>query len=111
MKDLAKYGPLSLSFEPQYSFSLYKGGIYTGDDKLKNKMSNAEWTKVDHSMTLVGYGEEPDNKGEMTKYWLLQNSWGEDWGDKGYIKFLRGKNLSGIETIAEAIIPFARSKI
>ncbi len=111
MRDLVDNGPLTLSFEPPYSFMMYKSGIFTGDDnKTKNKMTNPEWYKVDHSMTLVGYGEEKGKNGKMIKYWLLQNSWGKKWGENGYIKYLRGVNLGGIESIAEAIIPYARLK-
>ncbi len=108
MKDLVDNGPLTLSFEPHYTFSMYKHGIYTYDEKITKKMTNPEWTKVDHSMTLVGYGEETNKDGKVIKYWLLQNSWGKDWGDNGFIKFERGINLSGIESIAEGMIPFAR---
>ena len=35
---------------------------------------------------MVGYGTDPDG----TKYWICKNSWGEDWGEKGYVKVLKG---------------------
>mmetsp|Transcript_116158 Transcript_116158/g.335455 ORF Transcript_116158/g.335455 Transcript_116158/m.335455 type:complete len:644 (+) Transcript_116158:80-2011(+) len=46
-----------------------------------------------HAMVMVGYGQELTRK----KYWLVQNSWGEGWGDRGYVKILRGENLGKIE--------------
>lgn len=32
-----------------------------------------------------------------TAYWLVANSWNEDWGDQGYFKIKRGNNECGIE--------------
>jgi len=46
-----------------------------------------------HCMTAIGYGNM-----RGTKYWLLQNSWGPDWGNDGFIKLLRGTNFAQIET-------------
>jgi Papain family cysteine protease len=33
-------------------------------------------------------------------YWIGMNSWGDWWGDKGYFKILRGKNLCKIASDA-----------
>ena len=34
----------------------------------------------------------------QTKYWIVQNSWGEEWGEKGYFRIKRGDNECDIET-------------
>ena len=54
-------------------WSLYSSGI----------LSCSENCVVDHSLLLVGYDENS---------WLLKNSWGEDWGENGYIRISRRYN-------------------
>lgn len=45
---------------------------------------------------LVGYGEEI--VGNTTqRYWIAQNSWGESWGENGYVRIARS-NLNGLRT-------------
>lgn len=56
-------------------------------------------------MTIVGYGAE---NGE--KYWLVKNSWANDWGASGNIRMKRGtKDKDGACGIAmEASYPAKR---
>lgn len=71
--------PISVVIEAdQPVFQHYKGGILSDD---------ACGQTFDHAVLAVGYGEENGNK-----YWTIKNSWGAEWGDKGYIRLARGKN-------------------
>lgn len=100
MEELVHKGPLVLSFEPADDFMFYSDGVYESaetEKKFAEHLPRAEWTRVDHAVLLVGYGVE-DGK----KYWKLQNSWGEDWGEDGYFRMIRGVDESGIESIAVA---------
>ncbi|KAI3684461.1 hypothetical protein L6452_33685 [Arctium lappa] len=58
-------------------FFNYKEGIYTGEDCVGNDNP--------HAVNVVGWGETP----EGCKYWIIKNSWGEGWGEKGYMRLAR----------------------
>jgi C1A family cysteine protease len=53
----------------------YKSGIF---DNMRCG------TQLNHGVTAIGYGVEGDKE-----FWLVRNSWGAAWGEKGYIRFLR----------------------
>jgi len=79
---VAKNGPLSISIDAMSSiWWAYTGGI----------VSECCNTDVDHAVLVVGFGEENGQK-----YWLIKNSWGESWGEQGYIRLERGSNQCGI---------------
>lgn len=76
MEALANVGPVSVSVDAS-SWNLYGGGIF--NDCKRDSI-------VNHAVLAVGYGR--DSKSGLT-YWLIRNSWGPEWGEKGFVRLQR----------------------
>jgi cathepsin F len=81
---LFENGPLSVALNAQ-PLQFYFGGIF---HPIFCNPKN-----LDHGVLLVGYGQENGKK-----YWIVKNSWGAVWGEKGYFRILRGSGTCGINT-------------
>lgn len=107
LKELRARGPFPGNILVPYTFNLYRSGIYSHSQLVRNsnKVStarmidrNLSWEKVEHSITIVGYGEE-----NGVKYWIGKNTWGRGWGEDGYFRILRGENEVSIESMGDVI--------
>jgi cathepsin L len=74
VRALAERGPVAVSVAADSWFN-YESGIFNGC---------GQDAVIDHAVTAIGYGEDAG-----TKYWVIQNSWGADWGEAGHIRLER----------------------
>jgi len=76
-------GPVSVTVEAdKIAFQGYTGGILN---------SAACGTNLDHAITAVGFGNK-----DGQSYYIVRNSWGPTWGDKGYIMIAAVEGTKGI---------------
>jgi cathepsin F len=83
-KMLVNTGPLAVAVNAD-NMQNYSGGI------ISDSQSDCPSSNINHAVNLVGYGED---NGE--KFWIVKNSWGENWGENGYFRIARGKGTCGI---------------
>ena len=77
-------GPLSVALNAK-TLQYYTGGILTSSAASCNPNT------LTHGVTIVGYGTA-----NGINYWIVKNSWGPSWGDKGFFKIARGYGTCGI---------------
>ncbi|KAH9526035.1 hypothetical protein DERF_000154 [Dermatophagoides farinae] len=76
-----EFGPIYTTIHVDNSLMKhYKTGVYDNDSCSK---------QTNHAVTIVGWDEHS---------WIIKNSYGRNWGEKGFFHMKRGKNLCGINT-------------
>jgi len=71
-------GPLSVCLDAS-KFNSYTGGVVQSCGN-----------RVDHCVQAVGVDASSSG------YWIVRNSWGEDWGEAGYIRLGYGQDMCAI---------------
>jgi len=85
----ATVAPLSICVDAA-PWQFYTSGIMT-----KSQCA----TSLDHCVQITGY----DTTG-ATPYWVVRNSWGADWGEKGFIRLEYGTNTCGLAEHASTAV-------
>lgn len=85
LENAIEQGPVSVAIEADtYVFQSYKSGIIR---------SSSCGTHLDHGVLAVGLGSA-----NGVEYYIVKNSWGSGWGEKGYVRIARttGYGICGI---------------
>ena len=76
-KDLVENGYVQTGFTVYSDFMSYKGGIYE---------HKSGYVMGGHAVVIVGWGVE-----NGVNYWIVQNSWGDKWGENGFFRIKFGQ--------------------
>jgi len=77
---LYNYGPLAIAINAD-PLQFYTHGILN----LSKDECNPQG--LNHGVVFVGYGIEAQQE-----YWIVRNSWGKNWGEKGYFRVSLSKH-------------------
>jgi cysteine peptidase B len=77
MYNALKSGPISIAVDAS-TWSSYRGGVVTKCGKGMN-----------HAVVLAGYDAAHNA-------WIVRNSWGAGWGERGYIRLAHGRNTCNL---------------
>ncbi|KAI5695111.1 hypothetical protein M8J76_010703 [Diaphorina citri] len=88
---LVQHGPV-VALMNSHLLHSYTAGMIFADP---SNCDPARWA-MNHVVLIVGYGREGVH-GDSTPFWIVKNSWGENWGVYGYFRIERGANACGIE--------------
>ncbi|KAK9875093.1 hypothetical protein WA026_005888 [Henosepilachna vigintioctopunctata] len=89
--EILNNGPVIATFMAYEDFLHYHHGIY-------RYLMGEELGY--HSVKIIGWGEE-----DGTPYWVVANSYNDEWGEDGFFRILRGTNECFIENFLYAGIP------
>lgn len=71
-KAVADHGPVAVAVDAT-NIQHYRGGVFNGPCSRP----------ANHQVIVVGYS---------TDHWLIKNSWGTRWGERGYMRLARNHN-------------------
>ncbi|VDP65208.1 unnamed protein product [Echinostoma caproni] len=81
---MAEHGPLSMALNANM-LQFYTSGISHPFSFL------CPASGMNHAVLGVGYGVEGKKP-----FWIVKNSWGQNWGEEGYFRIYRGSGCCGI---------------
>jgi len=84
MTEIYTRGPVAATINAEPIVE-YEGGIFA--DGAADRGTN-------HIVSIVGWGKNAENG---KKFWIVRNSWGEYWGELGFLRVEMGSNILGLE--------------
>lgn len=81
-REILSNGPVVAQLALSDEIMVYKGGIFTPTPtNVMFHLKGGRRQKKAQMVLLLGWGSEDDQD-----YWIIENSWGKEWGENGYAK-------------------------
>jgi len=97
-REIIKNGPVIGQMVPYTDFLAYSSGTY-------HRTQEAFKFNGYHLVKIVGWSKSDHQQGIE---WIIENSWGSDWGENGYAKMLGGRGDTQIDmyTLGVSVTPY-----
>uniref|UniRef100_A0A0G4GYZ7 Peptidase C1A papain C-terminal domain-containing protein n=1 Tax=Chromera velia CCMP2878 TaxID=1169474 RepID=A0A0G4GYZ7_9ALVE len=113
MRDILTNGPAVAMLVVYDDFLVYKGGVYTPGKTSHRIVDPVRRNYALQAVKVIGWGVDIEKGRKTQPYWLIENSWGADWGQNGIGKIARGdsdqekKLFLNLFTVAGVVPPVA----
>jgi len=108
MREIHDNGPVVIGLNGGYELMHYESGVFieTGEAAKQHEAAQTAHKPIyfeatDHAVLVVGWGKDAKNN----KHWIVKNSYGANWGEKGYFKIPRKGDADGVLSITTAAVP------